>query len=162
MVKSSVQFVTSGTYQRALVYQDNMTWVANTEDEVDGVAAAIAGDVTKDTMYSWIRAKIYVNNNVAEHMGFEWALIKCASGDALQDLNSAADMEKLMKESRIFARDVQYYSLSRGSVKPIRFELFNVKLNLGDELRLVVRPLCASAGASMYYIGLIEWRQVGE
>lgn len=161
MSKQAVQFVTSGTYQRDIVYQDSIQWAAGTEDEVDQVATSIAGSGTEDTMYSWIRGKIYINNNSGEHMCYEWALIKCQSADAMQDLNDAAAMEKLMRESRIFGRDIWACGATRTSLKPVKFELYQVKLQVGEELRLVVRPVVGSAAGSVGYMGLIEYRKVG-
>lgn len=135
--------------------------VGGTEAEVLAVATDIAGSATADTMYSWIRAKIYLLNTAVEPLVYEWALIKCQSTDALQDLSDEAVMEKLQKESRIFAREFHATGKNESGLKPISFELYNVKLDLGEELRLVVLPHRSTAGATAEYYGVLEWRQVG-
>lgn len=154
-----IEFVTKGTYQRSLISDVNRQIAATVEYEVADVATAIAGSATADTLYSWVRGRGWFLNSVAaEGICLEWMIIKCASGDALQDLNDSAIVEDLHREGRVFARDMcAFVSGSR----QFEFEFYNVKLDLGDELRMVVRPITGTAGATFHTVGVLEWRQVG-
>lgn len=157
----AVDFVTKGTYQRLLVEPAVVQHVSGTEGEITAIAGVILTPAEGDAMFSWIRYKsfIYSTDAVGDKLLFEYALIKCGTGDALQDLNDSVKMEDLHKQSRVFARDTIF--VRSGDAKTIKFELFNVALDNGEELRLVIRPWITTTGASVFHRGVLEWRQVG-
>jgi hypothetical protein len=158
----AVDFVTGGTYQRNVVNETGITFTAGTEIEGTSLASVIVADVAdQDSLFSWVRGKLYIYHNSLPII-FEWMIIKCLGTDALQDLNDNAVVEKLHKESRIMARDVSYGGTpTYVPPKNIKFEFYNVKLDTGEELRLVIRPILGGAGATGVICGLLEWREVG-
>jgi hypothetical protein len=153
--------MTAGTYQRELSSQTAITWTGGTETEVTALANSIVANVAdQDEMWSWIRFQFYVGHSSA-FMYYEYMVIKCLATDATQDLNSSSVVESLHKQSRIFARGLMYSCSSAGASKPIKLELYNVKLEYGEELRLLIRPLHDVVGATGMVYGLLEFRRVG-
>lgn len=160
--RSAIEHVTKGTYQRDTVALEGQNWAQGTEFEIPDLAAVILADTAdKDELFSWIRGQVFVYDNVAG-WSYEWAIIKCDVGDGLQDLNDNSATEILHKEGRLFARGLAMTpGNTYGVARPIKFELFNVNLRYGEELRLVIRPLKATSAGGGYVYGIIEWRQVG-
>lgn len=155
--------MTKGTYQREIIALSALDWVAGAEYEVTAVASnIIASTAQKDELYSWVRGTLFVYD-VTSGITYEWMLIKSVSSDATQDLNDSDVVEKLHKERRIFARGLVLVPDpdAGGPVKPISFQVYNVALPYGEELRLLLRPIRASGTANGRIDGLIEWRQVG-
>lgn len=158
----AVAYVTAGTYQRDLIQAEAQAFTQGTEFEISDVSDAIvAATANKDELFSWVRGKVF-KFITDGYDCYEWMVLRQNSADALPDLNDNAAVEILQKEKRIYTRGFELVPDpdSGGPVKPIKFELFNVKLRYGEEIRLVIRPLVTTAATGRYY-GLIEWRQVG-
>lgn len=158
---ASVSFVTQGTYQRDLIAMEGVAMTTGTEYEVADVSDVItATTANKDELFSWVRGLIfvYIDNLPSMH---EYMLIRMKQADALPDLNDAAAVEYLQKEKRILTRGWIHQPLwTYNSLKAVKFELYNLQVPYGEELRFVVRPLTSTA-ANGYVRGLLEWRQVG-
>lgn len=160
----AVAYVTRGTYNREIVDLSTITYTPGTEYEVEPIADNIvAATADKDELYSWVRFMAFIHDT-ASHLVFEWMLIKCPSADATQDLNDSDVVEKLHKDKRLFARGLLLSPDpdQGGPVKPVKFEVFNVYLPYGEELRLVIRPIQSSGGATGRVHGVLEWRQVAQ
>lgn len=157
---SAVAHVTAGTYNRVTIAADTLDWTSGAEWELTDLATNVAAS-GKDELYSWIRAKIYVCAT-GERCVYEYAVIKCASTDALQNLDDSPTVELLHKQHKVLARDIMMVPAPvNSSVKPVKFEFFNVQLNDGEELRLVIRPIATNTVDLGTYYGLLEWRKVG-
>lgn len=158
---ASVSYVTQGTYQRELIASTGQAWTAGTEFEVATVSDNIVADTAdRDEMYSWVRGMMMLYISAAANI-YEWMVLRMDSGDALPDLNTSSVVEALQKDKRILCRGYEYCTHpTYNPPKRVKFELFNVKLRYGEELRFVVRPLITTADAGNIY-GLLEWRQVG-
>lgn len=157
----SLKYVTQGTYQRDIVLTESQTWTIGTEFEVTDLSdVIIASTVSKDELFSWVRGQIFCYKT-GDGFLFEWMLIRQKTADSLPDLNDNAAVELLQKEKRIFARGLVHQPAPEYSkLSAVKFEVFNVGLRYGEELRFVVRPLTAASGTG-FLKGLIEWRQVG-
>ena len=159
---SAVRHVTSGTYHRDIIIQRSLTFTAGTEWEVPELATNIVADDGRDALFSWVRCVFWVYDEGTRHL-YEWFVIRCDKDEALQDMNTDSVVENLHKQGRILRRDiVQVFDPEAGNIKKNKFELYNVKLDDDEELRLVVRPITtggASAGAAD---GVLEWREVGD
>lgn len=159
----AVRHATEGTYQRAVLHMTGLNFVEGTEYEVSTVADVIvASTENEDELFTWVRGMYFVYSTSA-HMSFEWALIKIDSADADPDLNSGTIFERLHKEKRVFARGMILNPDPDvgGPVKPFKFEVHQVKLLYGEELRLLLRPIGVSGAADGQVVGLLEWRQQG-
>lgn len=157
----AISHVTSGTYHRDIISLADQTWATGSEFEVTTVASHIVADDSRDALFSWIRAKMYIFS-IAERQFYEYAVIRCDKDEALQDLDDDTVMENLHKQGRILRRDlIMCCDPDGGSVPAVKFELYNVKLDDDEELRMVVRPIVASSAASGNVFGLLEWREVG-
>ena len=162
-VAPAIQHVTQGTYQREIVDSNALTFVAGTEYEVAVLASNVLADTAdKDELFSWVRGMFFVFDT-GTYCAFEWMVYKTLIADADVDMNASAAMEALHKDSKLFGRGIllQPDPDSGGPVRPVKFEFFNVKLRYGEELRLLLRPIAASGGATGHVHGVIEWRQVG-
>lgn len=161
-VSQAVAHVTSGTYHRDLIEAGaGVQWVTGTEVEVTQVAEHIVADDGRDALFSWIRMQFWLYDTAQRTMG-EWAVIRCDKDEALQDLNDDVVVENLHKQGRILRRDMfMSCDPDGGSIKRHKVELFNVKLDDDEELRLVIRPWVSAAGATCYATGILEWREVG-
>lgn len=160
--KQVLDFVAEGTYQRTTVSVDTATFVAGTEYEVANVANLIlASTANQDEMYTWIRGMMFVYDT-ATAMCYEWFVIRCEITDATQDLDDSTVAEALHKDKKIYARGLIMAPDPDmgGPVKPIKFEFHKVRLRYGEELRLLLRPILVSGGATGYVKGVLEWRQV--
>lgn len=156
-----MSFVTRGTYQREVFSQLALTFAGATEDEVDAVATNIVASADKDELFSWVRCQFKVHS-VAEAFHYEWMLIRCLSADAMQDLDDSDTMEYLQKEGRVLKRGLVSVALPNyAAARWQKFEVYNVALNDGEELRLLIRPLVGSTADAGRIYGLLEWRQVG-
>jgi len=134
-----------------------------TSEELTEVSAAItaAGVGGKDEMYSWIRGHLYFYQLAAPTL-IGWALIRCPYSDAVQNLLDPDVMEPLQHQKRIISRGwISNPPANAGRVSPVKFEVFNFKLPVDEELRFVYCPWQASAAVG-YEIGTLEWRQIGE
>ena len=157
----AVKHLTSGTYHRELINTTGMQFVAGTEREIVEVAANIVADDGRDALFSWVRCQLWVIDTAGRCFG-ELAVIRCDAGEALQDLNDDTVVENLHKQGRILWRALfQSCDPDGGGVKLHKFELYNVKLDDDEELRLVFRPMNDAAGATCEYRGILEWREVG-
>lgn len=155
--KQALEHVTSGTYQRELESLQAQSWTADTEVELPELATDIVAS-GQDEMFSWIRGH-YMLWDTASALALEYAVIRCKSTDALQDLNDGSTMEALQKEGRIFKTGllaVQIYT----RIIEIKFEFKQVKLPDGEELRLVIRPLRTTSN-STEIVAKVEWRKIG-
>lgn len=159
---TAVSYVTQGTYQREIEALSGQAWTSGTEFELETVSDNIvAATANKDELFSWVRGN-YIVSISGTNMVYEWMIIRMDSADALPDLNSSSVVEALQKDKRIFARGFEYISnTTYQTPRRIKFELYNVKLRYGEELRLVIRPLSTTADAGIVN-GLFEWRQVGQ
>jgi len=158
---AAVRFMTAGTYQREVEAQTSFQLVAATEYEIAIVANNILAGAVSDQLFSWIRLNTLIGT-AAESLAVEWALIKCTATDATQDMNSAAQMEILQKEGRVFGRGLlQHGSQSTTGYAKLSVEFYNVKLLIGEELRLLLRPLVGTVAATCNAYSVIEWRKVG-
>lgn len=157
----AIAHVTSGTYHRTLIDTAPAQWVADTEVEETHVSTEIVADDGRDALFSWIRVQFYLYDTESRTFG-EWMLIRCDAGEALQDLNDDTVVENLHKQGRILRRDLfMSCDPDGGSIKRHKFELYNVKLDDDEELRLVIRPWVSAAAATCFVRGIIEWREVG-
>lgn len=158
---ASVSYVTQGTYQRELIASTSQAWTAGTEFEVSTVSDNIVADTAdRDEMFSWVRGMLMFYITAASNI-YEWMVLRMDSGDALPDLNSSSVVEALQKDKRILSRGFEYVTHPTYNVpKKVKFELYNIKLRYGEEIRFVVRPLVTTADAGNIY-GMLEWRQVG-
>lgn len=162
MSQEAVRVVTSGTYQRELV-DTSFAWQAGTEVEETVMSTYITA-TTKDELFSWIRYNVAVFGQGAAGVLFEYAVFRCKSADATQDMNDSDAMEYLQKEGRILTRGI----VSQGdwaaglSSKLLKMEFFNVKIPDDEELRFLIRPIFpAGPYANSRIIGLLEYRKVG-
>lgn len=152
--------VVSGTYHRELITATGVTDAAGTERELTTLANIVKAD-SKDELFSWIRYVVYRWSS-ADPICYEWAVIRCQQSDATQDLNADATVEGLQRMGRILKRGIIWDLPVAGSgPRPIKFELFNVKLDVGEELRILLCPWVSTAGATVSEKGLLEYRQVG-
>lgn len=161
---AAVQHVTRGTYQREIVADSGLTLTPGTEFEVNELGDnVVASTADKDELFSWVRGFLFVYDTT-NHVVYEWAVVRQLSTDGLPDFNSSSAVEALHKDKKILARGMLLCPDpdSGGPVKPIKFEFYNVALRYGEELRLVIRPIQSSGGASGRVDGLVEWRQVGQ
>lgn len=158
---SAVGFVTKGTYNREACDEGAFTLTAGTEKEVANVAVYIhATAAGGDQLYSWIRGCFFVWADTG--MLYEWALVKGLIGAAVPNLNDSDTVEKLHKDGKLFARGIDMSPIKEtGRLKPIKFELYNVILQDGEELMMIVNPWCTSGANNARIMGLLEWRQVG-
>lgn len=148
-----------GTYQYVEISVVPQDLTVGTDYEIGAVATALIA-AGQDERVLWARAKIFTCDNGQQMLG-KWALIKCLATDALQDLNSATDLELLLKRKHILARGwVQSPHVSYGRMSHIDFEVFNVDLNDGEELRLVYCPVVA--GSAQPFYGDLEYRIAGD
>lgn len=160
--KSVVQFLTSGTYKREEDDNTGVSYTAGTEVEISVVANNLFASLTEDVMFSWARCEAYLFDTTKYQL-YEWALIRCAQADALQDLNDEDAVAALHREGRLLKRGMIYQNAAPyGRCKPIKFEVYNVKLLPAEELRLVVRPLVSSGAGTIEEHIVLEWRKVGE
>lgn len=156
---TGLQFVTSGTYQREVVNQSGLDLVVGTEAEIPELATNIV--CTEDALLSWVRMH-WAHYSHTEAELYEWFVIKCQSSDGIQDLSSATVVEDLQRLKKIFGRGVvTQCAAAYGKVKVMKLEFFQVKLNRGEELRLVLRPILANTASAGKYFAVLEWRQVG-
>lgn len=159
----AIAHVTKGTYQREIGDSVNQTLTAGIEYELTDVASNIvAATADKAELFSWIRGFYYVWCT-SQPTSFEWMLLRLDTGDANPDLDTSSVVEKLQKEKRIIKRGFLLQGDligTGGQVKPIKFELYNLKLEYDEELRLLLRPIYASAAADNCVNGILEWRQV--
>lgn len=162
---AAMKHVTSGTFNIAYLTSTGEQYIIATSNEVAAPALYLKAD-DKDEMYSWIRLNAFIFDS-ADDLIFEYALIRCLQDDALQALDDADTLEYLMKEKRILKRGIHAapcYGATTGSVpKKLAFELYQVKLRTGEELRLIIRPIYpAITGNSVHELGTLEWRKVGD
>lgn len=154
-----LQFVTSGTYQRAVTAATVCSPTSGTEFELPLIAANIF--CTEDAMLSWVRYQFLLAAN-NEYCAYEWFILKCQSTAGIQDLSDSTVVEDLQREKRIFSRGLMINPPCEDSVpRLVKVEYFNVKLNRGEELRCVIRPLRTNGANTGVYLELLEWRQVG-
>lgn len=163
MPESAIRHATEGTYQRAILHETVINFAEGTEYEITHLAANLVADTAdKDELFTWVRGMYFVYSTSA-HMSFEWILMRIDAADADPDFNSASTFERLHKEKRIFARGIILNPDPDvgGPVKPFKFEVHQVKLLYGEELRLLLRPIGVSGAADGQVVGLLEWRQQG-
>lgn len=161
---TAVKFVTRGTYQREIVNNGALTFADGTEYEIPAIAQnVLAGTANQDELYSWIRGIVYVYDTTGTMM-YEWMLLKLGTADADPDLNDSPTVELLHKEKKIFGRGITMVCDpdAGAPVKPIKFELYQVHLPYGKELRLLIRPITVTGAATGYCKGLLEWRKVSQ
>lgn len=161
----AVEYVTAGTYQRLTLESTGVALVKGTELELDtNISDNIRGDGVSDALFSWIRYLGYFGTLSTYSTAIEWMLLKCLQSDGTQDLSDPAVVERLQKESRLFARGmiVNGSAEAGNGYRKLAFEVYNVKLQLGEELRLVGRPLLAVGASNFVGYGVLEWRQVGK
>ena len=158
---SSLSYVTQGTYQRELVELEAQAWTEGTEFEVAAISNNIvAATENRDDLFSWVKFQgyLFIWATVGQ---FEWMVLRMESGDGLPNLNDNGVVEALQKDKRILKRGFYMTANAGYEVPPkIKFELFNVKLRYGEEIRLVIRPMETTADAGQVK-GILEWRQVG-
>ena len=159
---SAVEYVTSGTYQRQDWLATAQTQTVGTEYEIAYVSGVIVAETAnKNELFSWVRGQVFLYET-AQYSAFEWFLVRMDTADAIPNLDDEPTAEKLQREKRIMSRGLICQGHpTYGGLRPIKFEVFNVKLVYGEELRLIIRPLVASGAAQSTHFGLLEWRQVG-
>lgn len=159
---TTVRVLTSGTYRRSEISQLSLSFSSGTELEVTQVATDLVADDSKDTVFTWLRIHFMLFDS-AEVMPFEYALIRCDTGDALQDMNSDSTMEELQQEGRILARGIKFVGdVNAGGPCPlIKIEKYKVVVPDGEELRLVVKPMSAGTASGGVIRGVLEWREAG-
>lgn len=154
-------FVTQGTYNVYRATDSGLSFTAGTEYASSRLSNQVAAS-GKDEMYSWIRGMFRIIHSDASVCSGEWFVLKQKTTDALPDMDTSAEVEVLQKEKRIFAHGM----FSNGSAtyyppKWIKFQLYNVKLNDGEELRFVFKPFTTTVGHGQI-MSIMEWRAVGQ
>lgn len=159
----AIDWVTQGTYNRAILYQAALSQTAGTEFEVTDVATNIIADNSRDALFSWVRIQLMVIYTGADFIIDEAALIRCDKDDATQNLNDSDVMEQLQKEGRILWRGLFACGdiTSGGRYAMLKIEKYKVVLQNDEELRLLIRPYGSAADSGTYLAGLLEWREVG-
>lgn len=154
----AIEQVTNASYQRALM-NDTPALTGGVEAELAVLAGNITADDSKDTLFPWIREKIYVSCASQPTLLF-WYVIKCLGTDAVQQVLDDAVLEQLQRDSKIFARGavkIPYFAVT-GGYASFDYEFHNVKLKDGEELRVVIHAVdSVTIGA----FGDLEWRETG-
>lgn len=158
---AAVAHVTSGTYHRDLIENTGLTLVEGTEYNVGAIQTNIVADDGRDALFSWVRCQLWAYDTTKRAFG-EFALIRCDAAEGTQDLNSDTVVENLHKQGRILWRKIAHSCApDGGGISLHKFEVYNVKLDDNEELRLVYRPWNGSAASSFDFKGILEWREVG-
>lgn len=148
-----------GTYQRELIYTGPTDWTVGTEVEQATVAQYLVAS-GQDEKILWARFHCFLFDTTVATIT-EWMLIKCSATDAIQDLNDSAVIELLLKRGKILKRGWHRDSSEAyGNSRAIKWEVYNVNLNDGEELRMLFRPV-TNAGANQMVIGELEYRIAG-
>lgn len=149
-----------GTYQRELISYTSLTQVVGTEYELAMVATKLLASGA-DERIKWARFHVLCFD-IGQFVTGEWMLYKCLSTDADIDMNTAATIELLQKRGNLLKRG--YYVSSKadyGKLQGIKFEIYNVDLNDGEELRLLIRPIQISGANTFNIQGELEYRIAG-
>lgn len=155
----AVRHVTSGTFRRELGSETAIQFAAGNEDNVTVVNEHLT-TVTRDEMFSWFRIDCLVQST-SEQVEFEWMLVRWPSGSQI-DMNDSTAMQDAQKQGRIMQRGM-IAQPQRGYARPaiIRVEKYKVQVPLGEEIQLLIRLIAATAGATVVFYTILEYRQVG-
>lgn len=162
VTSTSLQQAVAGTYQTEQVALTNIDFTVGTEYEVAVIATSILANTdSKDEVFSWIKLGA-VAGDTASAWAYEWFLLRCNITDATQDTDDEAVMEALQKDKKVLKRGF----LSGGNAsytgwRKLEFELFQVRLRYGEEIRLLINPLYTGGATNCLY-GRLEWRQQGK
>lgn len=151
-------FVTQGTYNVFRATDSGIAWTDGTEYESTRVSNQVLAS-GKDELYSWVRGQ-FLLYSVGSPWRYEWFVVRMNSADALPDFDTSSEVEVLQKEKRIYARGMIMAPLrTYSSIRTVKFELYNVKLRDGEELRLIIKPYGTVADGVVQSV--MEWRKVG-
>lgn len=150
-----------GTYQRELIADAPADWAVGTEVEQTTVATKLVAS-GQDERVLWARFSVYVYDASVPTIT-EWMLLKCLATDAIQDMNDSSAIELLLKRGKILKRGYHHANanLAYGSASKVKWEIFNVDLNDGEELRMLFRPVL-NAGTATSVVGELEYRLAGQ
>jgi hypothetical protein len=157
MGQAGLDYVLSGSYQTEEQAWATRDLTENVEQEIALLSDNIAAP-TDDVLLSWIRFR-WTCQTLDEPVAYEWYLLKCKSTDALQDLSDELVIEAMQRDKAILKRGTYILGYATVGYKMTTIQLYNVKLERGYELRLVIRPIISTGHCKSW--ARLEWRQVG-
>lgn len=164
-MNEALKVISQGTITQTWTTNTAQDFTAGTEKLLGGVSTVLLASAN-DEVINWMKLMfvVFPDNQVANFALYQWWLIKQKTTDALPNFDSANfEYDRLIRNGQVLGRSKDIVAVGNDAYtnhRCITVEKYNIRLQKGEELRLVIRPLNTIADG-VYEFTALEYRLAG-